>query len=256
MTDNTDLKRLAQRVIDIEALDGGEPIGEAWGEFEAAATPAAVLALIAENERLHESDQEATELCDTLSVLLGEIAVAVRGPEEPKSRHGFHDLPSRVKTVVSERDQLKADNERLRADYAGLARFNPEWDRAAAAQDSVREHMAMVVQLKAEVAGLRTGYEAYERVNAELKAENERLERNRDMWKGQVERQTEELRLAHEADKLLKSECEGLRESLTHAADEVESWGAYASDYFQQKHDLAGTVLKVRQAAVSKESGQ
>ena len=52
MTDNTDLKRLAQRVIDIEALDGGEPIGEAWGEFEAAATPAAVLALIAENEEL------------------------------------------------------------------------------------------------------------------------------------------------------------------------------------------------------------
>ena len=48
-------------------------------------------------------------------------------------------------------------------------------------------------QLRAEVAGLKTGYEAYERVNAELKAENERLERNRDMWKGQVERQAEEL---------------------------------------------------------------
>ena len=30
-------------------------------------------------------------------------------------------------------------------------------------------------QLKAEVAGLKTGYEAYERVNAEMKAENERL---------------------------------------------------------------------------------
>ena len=54
MSDNTDLKRLAQRVIDIEALDGGEPIGEAWGEFEAAATPAAVLALIAENEALRQ----------------------------------------------------------------------------------------------------------------------------------------------------------------------------------------------------------
>ena len=48
-------------------------------------------------------------------------------------------------------------------------------------------------QLRAEVAGLRTGYEAYEQVNTELKAENERLERNRDMWKGQVERQAEEL---------------------------------------------------------------
>ncbi|MBI6601875.1 hypothetical protein [Pseudomonas sp. S4_EA_1b] len=32
-----------------------------------------------------------------------------------------------------------------------------------------------VEALKAEVAGLRTGYEAYERVNAELKAENEAL---------------------------------------------------------------------------------
>lgn len=50
-----------------------------------------------------------------------------------------------------------------------------------------------VEALKAEVAGLRTGYEAYEQVNAELKAENERLERNRDMWKGQVERQAEEM---------------------------------------------------------------
>ncbi|MEE8875963.1 hypothetical protein [Pseudomonas helleri] len=35
-------------------------------------------------------------------------------------------------------------------------------------------------QLRTEVAGLRTGYEAYERVNAELKAENERLRRERE----------------------------------------------------------------------------
>ena len=33
----------------------------------------------------------------------------------------------------------------------------------------------LVDQLRAELAGLRTGYEAYERVNAELKAENEAL---------------------------------------------------------------------------------
>ena len=32
--------------------------------------------------------------------------------------------------------------------------------------------------LKAENAGLKTGYEAYERVNAELKAENEALRAN------------------------------------------------------------------------------
>lgn len=68
-----------------------------------------------ESERLSESDKEATELCDTLSALLGQVAVAVRGPEEPKTRHGFHDLPSRVKTVVTERDQLKAKLAELEA---------------------------------------------------------------------------------------------------------------------------------------------
>ena len=60
-------------------------------------------------------------------------------------------------------------------------------------------------QLRAEIAGLKTGYEAYEQVNAELKAENERLERNRDMWKGQVDRQCETI--------------EGLRKALKAAED-------------------------------------
>ena len=99
---------------------------------------------------------------------------------EVDPRHDYDGISTRdatVKVLDEQVDQLKADNERLRADYAGLARFNPEWDRVAAAQDSVREHMAMVVQLKAEVAGLRTGYEAYEQVNAELKAEIEALKK-------------------------------------------------------------------------------
>jgi len=33
-------------------------------------------------------------------------------------------------------------------------------------------------QLRAQLAGLKTGYEAYERVNAELKADNEALRAN------------------------------------------------------------------------------
>jgi len=68
---------------------------------------ATIARLTAENEQLRSSDEEATELCDTLSSLLGQIAVAVRGPEESKSRHGFGDLPSRVKTVVAEIERLK-----------------------------------------------------------------------------------------------------------------------------------------------------
>ena len=38
-------------------------------------------------------------------------------------------------------------------------------------------------QLRAEVAGLRTGYEAYEQVNAELKAENEALRKDAERWR-------------------------------------------------------------------------
>lgn len=82
----------------------------------------------------------------------------------------------------------------LIAENEQLAKTADCWDRLniqnKALSDSFRNERD---QLRAEVAGLRTGYEAYERVNAELKAENERLERNRDMWKGQVERQAEEL---------------------------------------------------------------
>jgi molecular chaperone GrpE (heat shock protein) len=40
-----------------------------------------------------------------------------------------------------------------------------------------------VEALKAEVAGLRTGYEAYERVNAELKAEVEGLRKDAERYR-------------------------------------------------------------------------
>lgn len=36
---------------------------------------------------------------------------------------------------------------------------------------------------------------------------------------------------------------------LDEAAEEIEAWGAYASDYFQTKHDLDGCVKDVRDAA-------
>lgn len=56
------------------------------------------------------------------------------------------------------------------------------------------------------------------------------------------------------------AECARLREALTKAAEdlleasiEVESWGAYASPYFQQKHDLAGCVADyVKRAALAR----
>lgn len=58
-------------------------------------------------QRLTADEQEAADLCDRLSDLLRNTTIEIRGPEEPLKRHGFHDLPSRVKAVVAELDQLK-----------------------------------------------------------------------------------------------------------------------------------------------------
>ena len=52
----------------------------------------------------------------------------------------------------------------------------------------------------------------------------------------------------HEADKARIAELELL---LSDAAQEIEDWGAYAPEYFQEKHDLAGVVARFR-AALSK----
>ena len=46
----------------------------------------------------------------------------------------------------------------------------------------------------------------------------------------------------------LRSQLEAARGLLREAAEDVESWGAYASAYFQEKHDLAGCVMKYRMA--------
>ena len=49
------------------------------------------------------------------------------------------------------------------------------WEKARGLQSEMDEIVAERDKLKHENAGLMTGYEAYERVNAELKAENEAL---------------------------------------------------------------------------------
>lgn len=47
-----------------------------------------------------------------------------------------------------------------------------------------------------------------------------------------------------------------LLEALKEAHDSVESWGGYASDYFQRKHDLAGDIERIRAAIAKAEGGK
>lgn len=80
--------------------------------------------------------------------------------------------------------QLKAENERLSAACERAEQIIIVECKAASLA-KVRANLleANRDQLRAEVAGLRTGYEAYERVNAELKAEVEDLRKDAERWR-------------------------------------------------------------------------
>jgi hypothetical protein len=44
----------------------------------------------------------------------------------------------------------------------------------------------------------------------------------------------------------LRAEVEHLRHVILAAADDIEWWGTYASDYFQEKWDLKGDIARYR----------
>ena len=135
MSDHIELKKAALRVVEIESSEG-ESISDAWEDFESAANPAAVLALISEVEGLRAQN--------------------CRDSAELRSLCQARD------DARKERDQLKAEVERLTADNASL--------RGSCAKLGV-EHAGMVRihrkanteirRLSAEVKALRKDAERY-----------------------------------------------------------------------------------------------
>ncbi|MDR8369261.1 hypothetical protein NM213_04955 [Pseudomonas lactis] len=152
MADYTELKRLAEASLgewyEIGELRCEDRSGYINGlhhddeYFIAAANPAAVLALIAENEELGR-------YLSTCRDCGGEGALHTGDWHS----YGHMEPPEPVMEKCGE-----CDGTGLLGEIQDLYQVITERD-----------------QLRAEVAGLRTGYEAYERVNAELKAENEAL---------------------------------------------------------------------------------
>jgi hypothetical protein len=82
-------------------------------------------------------------------------------------------------------------------------------------------------------------------------AEVERLKELSKTWAtraGELEAERDQLRqqLAQPAGKVGDEIAEWLEE----AAEQIASWGAYASEYFQEKHDLSADVEEFRERAV------
>ena len=143
--------------------------------YIAAANPAAVLALIAENKRLAANVK--LNLCDHPAIHQGDVDLLVAfvtgtSQMELAKVHGctppnISRKIRRVKERLGWREGMLVSEIRDRAERL----------RALASQGAfvTADLMSERDQLRAEVAGLKTGYEAYERVNAELKAEVEKL---------------------------------------------------------------------------------
>ncbi len=73
--------------------------------------------------------------------------------------------------LICRKDMMRCQTPGMCSTHGGC---QPHGDPAGSF-DKHMEYMQENIRLKAEIAGLKTGYEAYERVNAELKAENAAL---------------------------------------------------------------------------------
>lgn len=90
----------------------------------------------------------------------------------------------------------------------------------------------------------------------ELREENQLLCADNKSLRAEVERLLYARESVEMVNQILERENERLRELVKEATDEIEAWGQYASDYFQQKHDLEGTLRRFRAALEGKEDEQ
>lgn len=115
MSDYTELKRLAEAAnavtgdVSVEITissdrDPNQPEIDAVTAFVGAATPVAILALIAENERLHLDNSSLRGSCARL------------GAEHAAMSRNFKKANRMQFEARTDRDQLKAENEALRKD--------------------------------------------------------------------------------------------------------------------------------------------
>jgi chromosome segregation ATPase len=92
---------------------------------------------------------------------------------------------------------------------------------------------------------------AYDAAEAECKA----LRAERDRLRGDCDRLRASLHAAATRAVEAEAERDRLREALEEAREDVVHWAGYASDYFKEKHDLAGDLARI-DAALAKEAGQ
>lgn len=201
MTDYTELKRLAEaaqaELADINQdwpTDGDYFDCQSGPEFEylCAANPAAILALIAENDKI-DADRKA---CWAEFKFQGRMVDELKAENEALTEkyEAARDRKNSITALKIENEQLKDDLIVFKGGISALGEASKKLTFCARttggtagpdqglmdACDAVEKSLSLVgvsraidyiEDLRAENAGLQTGYKAYEQVNAELRAE-------------------------------------------------------------------------------------
>lgn len=126
------------------------------------------------------------------------------------------------------------------------------------ANNLLAECHAALGRLVAEVAGLRTGYQAYERVNAELKAEVEKIDSDRKACWAEFKvqgRRLDELKADNDA---LRQDADRLRWLRQHEFDIGSYHGVHehnATAWFEHISDSDIDSMIADEAQFAKEAG-
>lgn len=214
--DKAKLRAFAERLVSEHQAGKGDPV-------PAIGVPAAdVLALLAEIEKLeaakHTVECRFEVSADTLSTIRGCLREAESDIDQLKAENERlstenSEIESAAITYIEDMQEAQRENARLTELFTvgmtldGNLRVYGDWQSVRKAQEILAERD----QLRAEVAGLRTGYEAYERVNAELKAEVEGLREANDKLtrrNGMLEQNVEVMTKAYVLYTWLRKKCD------------------------------------------------
>lgn len=173
MTDYTELKARAEAMIGFDDI----PLA-----------PDVILALIVENERLNTECKQLILLeCHGGTAQAAVNLLAERDQlkaENERLSTENSEIESAAITYIEDMQEAQRENARLTELFTvgmtldGNLRVYGDWQSVRKAQEILAERD----QLRAEIAGLKTGYEAYEQVNAELKAECDALRKDAERY--------------------------------------------------------------------------
>ena len=126
-------------------------------------------------------------------------------------------------------------------------------------QPHIRRLVAAACKASAELTRLTARVAELEASLAESRAQVAATHmQNADEEAALISRFHREMKRAESAERErdeARRENERLRERLGIAIEDIASWGAYADDYFKEKHDLAGCLAEHRAALAAQEGG-